>query len=665
MNSFLELPAPAGNGAGAWVDTSQLGGTRTITVTTDQAYVTIEFSNQTAAADGFTVTPTFQASGEKTVSVAALWMRAVVSNFKTGGAPVVNVGAADQATSSLQLVAPAGDGNGTGVDTSMLPNLVTVQVTGGFSGTVNVEVSEDAGATYETAFSFSAAGGKTMEIVADHMRVNRTGVGLGVTPQVWVGATTPSGGGSSGLMPVPFPVPPIRVDVFARLTGSDTQGTGTLANPYRTLPRACLDLPLIGQAGYVYTVDCSGLLGDTLPDDFTLPAWKGPGTITFKGGAPTADQYFEFEGPFNITAIPMLAPLSPAGDAIINVGDVASVTHDAVTSLTTVNLNVARASWGANAVRGKNVVGPAGGGGLRNAVVYESTTTLIRISTTVALTFPFQLMQPSASFDGAGVNFGSFNVLNVDCITVNGLKITSNDATADLYQDGNGCIVVQMCDLQSPNITGIASQSNENRISRSFIHDGTPFIGANVIMVQGLMLTCAGGASFAVSPTQVQIRQMVFDGCDPIEPQAVLGGGAVVPASVAQLSIQNTLIRNGIGAGVIMHSGQGLFSNVAFGGNVGDGVTMDLGKGFLQLAACGGTGVVNGGIGVNVQDGCVCQADAATTGNAAPILGTGGQTKVGNLATQTWATFAGAPNRFDITAVAAGGATGTGSRLYT
>lgn len=470
-------------------------------------------------------------------------------------------------------------------------------------------------------------------------------------------------GGSATGGSEPFPVPAVHVTTYARLTGSDTTGNGTLANPYRTLPRAVLDLPQIGQAGYVYTVDVTGLLGETLPNDFTLPAWKAPGTNTFKGGGPTADQYFEFECPYNITAIPMLAPL-PGADAVIQAIDVASVTHDSITNLTTINLTAPRASWVANAIRGLNVVGPAGGGGIRNAVVYESTNSLIRITSVVALTYPFQLMQPSASFAGSGVNFGTLNVLNVDCIAINGLKITSNDGDADLYQDGNGCIVVQMCDLQSPNIMGSTSQSNENRISRSYIHGGFPFIGGDVIYVQGLMLTCTG-ASFAVSPGQVQIRQMVFDGCDPIEPQAVLGGGAIVPATIAQLSIQNSVVRNSTGDGVIFHSGQGLISDSDFSTNAGNGINAKTGRGYLALANVGST-TQSTGIGLVVTDGQVVQADVATSGQAKPLAGAGGQTKVGGQAAQTWAAYAGAgASKFDITAVAAGGASGTGSRLFT
>ena len=55
-----------------------------------------------------------------------------------------------------------------------------------------------------------------------------------------------------------------------------------------------------------------------------------------------------------------------------------------------------------------------------------------------------------------------------------------------------------------------------------------------------------------------------------------------------------------------------------------------------------------------------------TSGSATPPTGATAQTKVGNLPAQTWAAFVGGgSNTYDITAVGPGGATGTGSRLYT
>lgn len=200
-NTFIALPAPAADGAGAWTDCSGLGGLRTIVAETPDAFVTIECSNELVASDAYPITA-FQATGETTVQVAAHWMRAVTSNASAGGAaPVVSVGSTDDGTTTDQLVTTVSSGVAAPTDTSALPAFKTIQVTPGFKGSLNVEVSEDGGTTYATAFSFQNGGQRSVSglYIADRMRVNRIGVAPGgLVPQVWVGATAPPGGGGGG-----------------------------------------------------------------------------------------------------------------------------------------------------------------------------------------------------------------------------------------------------------------------------------------------------------------------------------------------------------------------------------------------------------------------------------------------------------------------------------
>jgi hypothetical protein len=101
-NIFEALPAPAANGAGAWVDLSAFGGDKTITVTTaPQAssgpVVTIEVSED-AGPTASSAIATFQGSGEQTISVPCRYARAVVSSYVSGAAPVVEVGGQDAGT---------------------------------------------------------------------------------------------------------------------------------------------------------------------------------------------------------------------------------------------------------------------------------------------------------------------------------------------------------------------------------------------------------------------------------------------------------------------------------------------------------------------------------------------------------------------------------------
>lgn len=179
--TFLSLPAPAANGSGAAVDVSGLAAGKTVVVEGNggafEPYVIIEFSNDNAALIWSPITM-FSRPGEKTFTLACRWMRATVTNYRSGGAPVVNVGAEIDTALFAELLAPAGNGNGPGVDVSALAPFKTIQVSGPFKGTCTVEVSNDGGVTYSlaTAFQGGKGGYTSMLLAAEFMRVNRTGL---------------------------------------------------------------------------------------------------------------------------------------------------------------------------------------------------------------------------------------------------------------------------------------------------------------------------------------------------------------------------------------------------------------------------------------------------------------------------------------------------------
>jgi len=181
---FNALPAPAANGSGAAVDVSAYGGKKTIVVegngSSMEPFVLIEVALDAAGVNWSPLTM-FHRPGEVTVTVACRWMRATVANYRGGGAPTVNVGGEDDSTVFATLVAPAGNGDGVGVDVSALPTFKTVQVTDAFKGCVTIEVSNDGGATYSLAMAFlpNTPGIQSAELVGQFMRVNRSGVSGG------------------------------------------------------------------------------------------------------------------------------------------------------------------------------------------------------------------------------------------------------------------------------------------------------------------------------------------------------------------------------------------------------------------------------------------------------------------------------------------------------
>jgi hypothetical protein len=138
-----------------------------------------------------------------TFGIVAQWARARVSNFKGGQAPEVWIGADSEIALFGTLDVTAGNGTGAALDVSAFGPYKTVQVAGAFQGQVNIEVSEDGGATWVTAFSFGAgqAGFQNQLVIADFMRVKRVGVPT-LAPGLPIinvgGGTSPGGGGGGG-----------------------------------------------------------------------------------------------------------------------------------------------------------------------------------------------------------------------------------------------------------------------------------------------------------------------------------------------------------------------------------------------------------------------------------------------------------------------------------
>lgn len=190
-NLFFNLPTTPGDGSGAAVITSALGREKTITVQgTYGGVVNIEVS-----LDGVTWATVATFSGgtaeKRVISVAARFMRAsrLGVPLVAPGLPNVDVGANDNGARFASLAVTPGDGIGAPTDTSALGTFNSVTVTGTFTGTVNVQISDD-GVDYVTCMTFAASGIKSKEFSARFMRVERAGVESVVPglPVVAVGA---------------------------------------------------------------------------------------------------------------------------------------------------------------------------------------------------------------------------------------------------------------------------------------------------------------------------------------------------------------------------------------------------------------------------------------------------------------------------------------------
>lgn len=265
-NLFVELPTPAGDGAGTAVDVALFDASKSIVCsgngTAVEPSVTIEFSNELVPVN-WAPLYTFDIPGRVVLYVAARWMRAVVQSYRGGGAPEVDVGGTDGGGQFVDLPVPAGNGVGAAVDISLLDAFKTVHVGGAFRGALLVQVSTDLPTEWIEWFSFLEPGDESQSFIGKWARVKRVGVPIvnAGTPSVVVGAA-PGGGGGGG----------------AVVTDATLIGDGTAVNPLG------VNIPLQGLVavfGDVVTITGNGTAGSPLsvvaPARPRLPAavWMG------------------------------------------------------------------------------------------------------------------------------------------------------------------------------------------------------------------------------------------------------------------------------------------------------------------------------------------------------------------------------------------------------
>lgn len=434
--------------------------------------------------------------------------------------------------------------------------------------------------------------------------------------------------------------------VYASSSGSDSTGNGSSNFPYRTFAR-CVKRVLteVGTTippGLYVTIDITNLGTETLANDFVMPAFRGPSTPTI-----TTDPYWQFLNALNIKATPKLTVAVPAADAQISLAEIVGTTADPVTGLLAIQTTK---TWVAGDLKGKFL---HGAGVQENAVIYDNTTDTIYVTTSDAPTAPLKIMEPSAKLQGGqtlqGIH-GNPGTSGLHGVSWQGIDLRSS-AFFCAFSSWGSYNFFEFCLFHSPFFYNPLRQTflYYCDVEQPSISFNCEVYNHNCRLHEALFGICFQ------RPANVQFYSIetVFDS---------IGDVVVYDAAVGELKLeQNTLLDSCliIGGGYEFNGGRARLVNVLIKDAPSYAVAARMGHGVLELENVQQTGAVDGAILVN--DGCHVKVDGDS------FTGVGDSMDVGDLATRTFTDFRGsAPTKqqYDLTAVAAGGATGTGSRVY-
>jgi hypothetical protein len=434
----------------------------------------------------------------------------------------------------------------------------------------------------------------------------------------------------------PFPViapgQNITTTIYARSTGNDTTGKGTLAKPYRTFQRSIRDVPPQIDPGYRFVIDITGIGLETLPQDWACPPitcsqehlWD---FLAFDVNNPP---YFVFATPLTVRAIPQLV----AGITPNQINSGAGATVSAV-GPGLVKVTVPGATWIPGALKGLLAIktlsssgGLLGGGGLQ--AIFDNTATELFLSNTPAqfnggagplVLQPGEvlaIMEPSAVLAAPPADIGQKEPIEfggIDAINFQGIGFQS---TAPINA-GSGSVLINT--VTNPGFEGCVLNESTYQGCRGL---GIFFLGCTMRglfdaydcagLVEnsffGGVGTSVGFPSFRVFGQGLEIFNTVFDGCSSFgggQPD-IFGIQTLIPVA---WQLGNCWLRNSLGDAFTVRAPTRVdMATVQIDGAMGNGV---IATGPCQLLLTGLTGSGNTGYGVVTDDGAHVKVDVATT----------------------------------------------------
>ena len=566
----------------------------------------------------------------------------------------------------FNLDVPAGSGVGVPLDTANLAAKKDFVIGAPFDGTLIIEGST--GGDYAAYLRFTGGGSSityegSIDAFLRFVRVRRSQA-VGPAPDVNMGAEAAGSQNSE-------PFEPFVNTINARMTGSDDDGDGTAANPYRTMQRAMLDLVHNPPGGYSQVIDISGEGGvpfyELLPQNFAPPAVHG----SIQNDEPNIPgSIFVTRQSFEIRATPMLSPALPAADAVIAPGEITGITYDPTCLLGRIATTKV---FVPGALKGKHLIGSITA--QSTCVIWDNTASDLLVANSNFDGDPFpagstlQIVEPSAILEGPPSTFRDIGVLNIHDASQFGLKGVTLRSTnpavnfpfAPGYTPGlslSKCIepYMELCD-----IAGIFSSGCDKKFG----------VFSTVIRDKGTFCL-----ESSMAPRRSYFKDISFNFWASIVQimRATVFEGATGPA--CKWGVNEFLVPGGAGLGstswearaclwrntgpIECHGGVYSFGDVKIQGSAGDGILLQHGggSGFASLRnVAGGTGVANpdpglddpanAGVGIKAWDGGIVQVrDDATL-----LTGAGGDIQAGTFPVRTWADFRGvAPikNEYDL-----------------
>jgi hypothetical protein len=404
-NRSISLPVVAGTGLGVAVDASLLAAEKTLICggAFTKGTVTVEFSQN---GTNWAPLETFTKGGKAFRSAACMWMRARSQDVE--GSPSVDVGAEESTVNSASLAVPPGDGVGASFNVAAFGSLTTFVVGGELGGNcaVTVEGSQD-DVDYAPLASFGDPGGDTVIASVKFMRVRTTGYQAGVpySPVVTLGTTLGGAGAGGGAVAENVSMPPSYASLWGaqtvhtinvRLGGSDEAGDGSVGNPYATLKRALLDVPMIIKSDVTYAIDLTGMGVVPIDDSIYLGGYLGDGYTRYD----YANNWRAYGGSLNFQSEPIVLDT-------IDAGDVTGIVTDPDSTLKTYQTSK---SWTPSAFKGAIALGPDGS--FQAFAIADNTGSDLKICTRYNLSYPFQIVVPSAELQWAGGTYVPINLWN-------------------------------------------------------------------------------------------------------------------------------------------------------------------------------------------------------------------------------------------------------------